>query len=59
MMDFEQLYEHEFAEFPYEVVFEDYESEATSPKFKTWQEALDAQVKWNKELSGHRDRKRK
>ena len=44
MMDFEQLYEHEFAE---------------SPKFKTWQEALDAQVKWNKELSGHRDRKRK
>jgi hypothetical protein len=58
-MDFEQLYERELAEFPYEVVFVDDESETASPKFRTWKEALDAQVKWNKELSGHRARKRK
>ena len=58
-MDFEQLYERDVLEFPYEVEYLGDESDAIPPKFKTWKEALDAQVKWNKELSGHRARKRK
>lgn len=43
---------------PYEVIHPDSEVNYT-PKFATWKEALTAQKKWNRELSGHKARKRR
>lgn len=42
---------------PYEVRHPDAESGA--PTFATWEEAVSAQVKWNKEIPGHRAGKRR
>lgn len=33
------------------------EGRGAPPRFKTWAEALAAQKKWNKEISGHKARK--
>tara|TARA_B100002049_G_scaffold218354_1_gene185443 strand:- start:193 stop:384 length:192 start_codon:yes stop_codon:yes gene_type:complete len=47
----------ELAAFPYTVVHEEMSPAdvgVPQPKFKTWGEALAAQVKWNKDVPGHK-----
>jgi len=42
--------------FPYEVWHP--EGEGRPPRFRTWREARAKQVEWNRDVSGHRARKR-
>jgi len=44
-------------EYPFEVFHPD--SECNSRKFKTWSEAIAAQVKWNRDIKGHIARRRR
>lgn len=54
---FGEFVRRDVAEFPYAVWHED--GEEPPPKFKTWGEALAAQVEWNKSVPGHRAFRRK
>lgn len=58
-MTYEEMHQNDLIEWPYEVINPDAEGpEQQPPKFKTWAEARDAAVRWNREVSGHVARKR-
>ncbi len=59
MHTFEELERRDIAERPYMVVCDDAEAAGPPPTFKTWDEALAAQKRWNKDFPGHRAMKRK
>lgn len=55
---YEEMAKRHKQEYPYTVYHEDADPNEIPPYFKTWGEALAAQKEWNKEVSGHRARKR-
>ena len=59
METYEEMHKRELKEFPYTVWHEDADPNEIPPLFRTWKEALAAQKEWNKDVPGHRARKRK